>query len=69
MAHETGRTEAELIREGIRLAVAERKRPKPSIGIFDSGDPSLSERVDELLEGFGRDDPVNSDAQDNALPS
>lgn len=53
LAAETGRGEADPIREGIRLALAERLPPPPRSGIFDSGDPSLSERVDELLQGFG----------------
>lgn len=54
-AAETESSEAEIIREGIRLALDRRLPPLPSFGIFDSGDGSLSERVDELLEGFGRE--------------
>jgi hypothetical protein len=46
-------SEAEIIREGIRLAIAQHQPPAPHSGIFDSGDPTLSERVDELLKGFG----------------
>jgi hypothetical protein len=53
MAAETGRSEAQLIREGIRLAVSRSTPPQPRSGIFDSGDPALSTRVDELLQGFG----------------
>jgi hypothetical protein len=54
-AAETGRTEADLIREGIRLALAHITPPAPQTGIFASGNPQLSERVDELLaDGFGR---------------
>ena len=53
MAAETGCSEADLIREGIRLAVAQRRPPPPRLGLFASGDPSLSEKVDDLLEGFG----------------
>jgi hypothetical protein len=54
-AAESGRSEADLIREGIRLAVTRHIPPAPRSGIFASGDPCLSERVDELLgEGFGR---------------
>lgn len=53
-AAETRRTESEIIREGLRLILAQRQPPPPRSGIFDSGDPSLSERVDELLaRGFG----------------
>ncbi len=54
VAAETGRSEADLIREGIRLAVAQHEPPAPQSGIFASGDPGLSERVDELLKGFGQ---------------
>jgi hypothetical protein len=54
MAAETGRSEADLVREGIRLAAARSKPPAPHSGIFESGDPNLSGRVDELLEGFGQ---------------
>ena len=52
-AAETCRSEAEIIREGIRLAIVQHQPPAPQFGIFDSGDPTLSERVDELLKGFG----------------
>ena len=52
-AAEIGRSEAELIREGIRLALARQVPPVPHFGIFDSGMPDVSERVDELLDGFG----------------
>jgi len=55
-AEETGKSEAELIREGIKQVVEQRVPPPPRFGIFESGDPTLAERVDELLaEGFGRD--------------
>lgn len=52
-AAETGCSEAELIREGVRLAIAQREPPAPRFGIIDSGIPDLSERVDEYLVGFG----------------
>ena len=55
-AQQTGRSEADLIREGIRLVLAGRKRPKPQTGIFDSGDPCFAEKVDEYLAiAFGKD--------------
>ncbi len=54
-AAEMGRSEAELIRQGIRLAIAQSLPPAPLSGIFDSGDPSVSQRIDELMEGFGQD--------------
>ncbi len=46
------RSEAQLIREGVRQ-VLEQYAPAPKIPLFNSSDPSLAERVDELLEGFG----------------
>jgi Ribbon-helix-helix protein, copG family len=52
-ARETKRSEAEIIREGIRLVIAQADIPPPQTGVFDSGGPSLSQRVDELLSGFG----------------
>ncbi|MCL4544598.1 MAG: ribbon-helix-helix domain-containing protein [Chloroflexi bacterium] len=56
IAAETGLSEAELIREGILLVIGRRQLLAPHSGIFASGDPALSERVDELLAGFGADD-------------
>ena len=52
-AQEEGRSEADLIREGIRLAVAQREPPTPTIGILVSDDPDFAEHVDEHLAGFG----------------
>jgi hypothetical protein len=51
----TGRSEADLVCEGIRLIIAELAPPTPHFGAFDSGDPTLADRVDELLTGFGED--------------
>jgi len=52
----SGRSEAELIREGIASVVEAQLTPRPRIPLFNSGDPTLAERVDELLaEGFGED--------------
>lgn len=53
LASETGRSEAELIREGIRLALAQRVPPAPTIGILVSADPHFAEQSDEYLSGFG----------------
>jgi hypothetical protein len=44
-------SEAEVIRDSIRTAVAP-ERPRPTPGILSSAEP-MSHRVDELLEGFG----------------
>jgi hypothetical protein len=53
-AAEAGCSEAELIREGIRLALARREPPPPTIPIYVSEDPHFAERVDEHLAGFGQ---------------
>jgi Arc/MetJ-type ribon-helix-helix transcriptional regulator len=48
-----GVSEAELIREALRLLTAEATPPKPRLPLFKSGKPGLAERVDQALEGFG----------------
>ena len=57
LSKKTGRSEAELIREGIDLVWLQYRAP---IGIGDMpvihGPGNVAERVDQLLaEGFGRD--------------
>ncbi|MDP8969061.1 MAG: ribbon-helix-helix protein, CopG family [Actinomycetota bacterium] len=52
-AAEERRSEAELIREAISVALRRRTGPRPRPGLVDSGDTTLAERVEELLEGFG----------------
>ena len=55
-AAQSGRSEAELIRMGVESIVELELTPKPRIPLFSSGDPTLAERVDEILaEGFGED--------------
>lgn len=55
-AAESGRSEADLIRKGIESIVELELTPRPRIPLFSSGDPTLAERVDEILaEGFGED--------------
>lgn len=49
----SGRSEAELIRDGIALVVERASDPEPILPLIDSGDPLLAERVEEALEGFG----------------
>lgn len=44
-----GMTEAELIREGLRLATERFATPEPRLPLFTSGDPGLSEAVDDAL--------------------
>jgi hypothetical protein len=53
VARQSGRSEAELIREGIDQVTAMRRLAEPTLPLFDSGDPTFAERVDELLDGFG----------------
>lgn len=48
-----GRSEADLIREGIEAITARHRVAEPTLPLFESGIPDLAERVDELLEGFG----------------
>lgn len=52
-AKRRGISEAELIREGIALAVAHDERRMPRLPLFDSGLPDLAAQFDELLKGFG----------------
>lgn len=55
-ARERAVSEAEVIRAAVDAAVPPLERPRPTLPLFDSGDPTLAERVDEILaEGFGRD--------------
>ena len=55
LAEAEGRPTAELLREAVREYAARRAAPaRPrSIGALRSGTSDLSERVDELLSGFG----------------
>lgn len=48
-----GRTEADLIREGIDVVTAGHRVKEPTLPLFDSGIENFASRVDELLEGFG----------------
>jgi hypothetical protein len=52
-AAETGQSEATVIRAAIASAVASGTQSRPRAALFSSGDGHLSERVDELLAGFG----------------
>jgi hypothetical protein len=52
-AREAGRSEAELIREGIEVVT--RRVAEPVLPLFSSGIPDLAERVDEELAGFGEE--------------
>ena len=55
-AKASGQSRAELIRRGVERIVEIELTPRPRGPLFSSGDPTLAERVDELLaEGFGED--------------
>lgn len=49
----SGRSEAELIREGVDVVTSRHQVAEPTLPLFESGLPDLAERVDEALEGFG----------------
>jgi plasmid stability protein len=48
----TGRSEAELIREGVRRVTGD-EPPRPRVGVLDSGLPDLADNADAYLDGFG----------------
>ena len=48
-----GRSEADLIREGIEAVTARHRLAEPTLPLFESGLPDLADRTDELLDGFG----------------
>src|SRR5215213_6642031 len=52
IAVQSGRSEAELIREAVRELVRDSEPPRPRLPLFSSGDPTLAERVDEELAEF-----------------
>lgn len=52
-AKRQGRSEADLIREGIGIVTASEEPGKPRIPLFESGQPRLAEKVDDALRGFG----------------
>ena len=48
-----GRSEAELIREGVELVTSRVRAAEALLPLFESGQPDLASRVDEELAGFG----------------
>ena len=52
-AKASGRSEAELIREGVDVVTSRVRVAEPVLPLFDSGLTDLAEHVDEALEGFG----------------
>lgn len=55
VAAENATSEAEIIREAIRARVSLESPPRPKTPLFAEGlgDPTVAQRVDELLGGFG----------------
>jgi hypothetical protein len=53
MAAESGRSEAELIREALVMLTTAAGRPRPRGSLFDSGTGGLADNVDEALAGVG----------------
>jgi hypothetical protein len=49
----SGRSEADLIREGVDLVVAQHRVAEPRLPLFESHRPDLAEHVDDALDGFG----------------
>jgi hypothetical protein len=54
-AQAEGRSEADVIRDAVAAAVADRPPPAPSVPLpgVTLGDPSIAERAGDLLDGFG----------------
>ncbi len=52
-AKASGRSEAELIREGVELVAAQHRAAEPVLPLFESGHPDLATHVDDELAGFG----------------
>ena len=48
-----GRSEAELIREGVDIVTSRVQAAEARLPPFESGQPDLAARVDEELAGFG----------------
>jgi hypothetical protein len=52
-AKASGRSEADLIRDGIDTVTGRQRTAEPTLPLFESGQSDLAERVDDLLDGFG----------------
>lgn len=53
IARARGVSEASLIRDAISEIVEKQAPPRPTLPLFSGEDPTLSERVDDELAGFG----------------
>jgi hypothetical protein len=49
-----GCSEAELIREALRIVTRDARGPRPRLPLFKSGRRGLAERVEHALAGFGQ---------------
>ena len=53
-AERESRSEASIVREAVQTALDERDAAAPTLPLFDGwGEPTLADRVDELLAGSG----------------
>jgi hypothetical protein len=52
-ARTAGRSEADLIRQGVELITARHRTAELVLPLFSSNQPDLAEHVDDALEGFG----------------
>ncbi len=52
-AKASGRSEADLIRQGIDAITSGNRAARLTLPLFESGHPDLAERVDDYLNGFG----------------
>lgn len=48
-----GKSEAELIREGIEVIALRHRTSEPTLPLFESGVPDFASRSEEYLDGFG----------------
>jgi len=53
VAKASGRSEADLIRDGIETVTGRYRTAEPTLPLFESGHSDLAERLDDLLDGFG----------------
>ena len=53
VARATGRSQADLIRDGVDLVIARYRTSEPRLPLFTSGRPDLTEELGAALEGFG----------------
>lgn len=54
-ATQSGRSEADLIREGVTLVTQQAERPRPRGALFASAGPPFSDDIEGALNGFGED--------------